>query len=208
MIDPATLDWTKADGLIPAIVQDSASGEVRMLGYMDRGALEATLRDGFVTFFSRSRSALWRKGESSGNLLELVEVRTDCDRDALLVLARARGPTCHTGSESCFGNEAVPGTGFLASLAAMLAERAKADPGQSYTARLVSGGVKRIAQKVGEEGVEVALAAVGGTPDEVTSETADLLYHLSVLLPEAGSSWEEVMVELKRRHASSATASS
>lgn len=208
MIDPATLDWGKAGGLIPAIVQDSSSGEVRMLGYMDRPALEATIRDGFVTFHSRSRGGLWRKGESSGNLLEVTEVRADCDRDALLVLARPLGPTCHTGSASCFGDEGAPGTGFLATLAATLNERGKADPSVSYTASLLAKGVKRIAQKVGEESVEVALAAAAGSADEVTAESADLLYHLSVLLPAAGSSWDDVIDELKRRHASSATASS
>lgn len=208
MIDPATLDWDKVDGLIPAVVQDAASGEVRMLGYVDREALDATLRDGFVTFHSRSRGRLWRKGESSGNVLEVVDVRSDCDRDALLILARPHGPTCHTGAVSCFGNNGSPGTGFLADLARLVGERAGADPAESYTARLLAGGVKRISQKVGEEGVEVALAAVAGDAAEVTAETADLVYHLSVLLQAAGSSWEEVTAELRRRHASSASASS
>jgi phosphoribosyl-ATP pyrophosphohydrolase/phosphoribosyl-AMP cyclohydrolase len=208
MIDPATLDWDKADGLLPAIVQDPATGEVRMLGYMDREALDATLRDGFVTFHSRSRGRLWRKGESSGNVLVVVDVRADCDQDALLILARPHGPTCHTGAASCFGSEGAPGTGFLGELARLVGERAAADPGSSYTARLLAGGVKRVAQKVGEEGVEVALAAVAGDAEEVTAEAADLVYHLSVLLQVAGSSWEEVTAELRRRHASSATASS
>ncbi|WP_118857279.1 bifunctional phosphoribosyl-AMP cyclohydrolase/phosphoribosyl-ATP diphosphatase HisIE [Sphingomonas mesophila] len=208
MIDPATLDWNKSGGLIPAVIQDAASGEVRMVGMMDRAALEATLRDGFVTFFSRSKNRLWRKGESSGNLLDLVDLRTDCDRDSLLVLAQPRGPTCHTGAASCFGEGGAPGTGFLASLAAIVDERTAADPAESYTARLVAAGVKRIAQKFGEEGVEVALAAAGGDAAEVTAEAADLLYHLTVLLRETGSSWAEVTDELRRRHASSATAAS
>ncbi|HXG99957.1 MAG TPA: bifunctional phosphoribosyl-AMP cyclohydrolase/phosphoribosyl-ATP diphosphatase HisIE [Sphingomicrobium sp.] len=208
MIDPGQLNWGKMNGMIPAIVQDAASGEVRMLGYMDRAALDATITEGFVTFYSRSRAGPWRKGETSGNVLDLVEVRVDCDGDALLILASPRGPTCHTGSDSCFGQQGAPGTGFLASLAATLQLRASADPLTSYTAQLALGGVKRIAQKVAEEGVEVALAAVSGDQGELTNEAADLLYHLTVLLPAAGSSWTDVISELKRRQASSATASS
>lgn len=209
MIDPNMLDWAKMGGLIPAIVQDSASGEVRMLGYMDRAALDATIADRLVTFYSRSRGGPWRKGATSGNLLELVEIRADCDRDALLVMARPRGPTCHTGTTSCFGDDGAPGTGFIAQLAATLAERGRADPATSYTARLVGEGIKRIAQKVGEEGVEVALAAVAGDSAELTSEAADLVYHLTVLIDAAGSSWDAVVTELKQRQpASSATASS
>lgn len=208
MIDPDQLDWAKMGGLIPAIVQDFASGEVRMLGHMDRAAVDATIADRLVTFHSRSRDASWRKGETSGNLLDLVDIRTDCDQDALLILVAPRGPTCHRGSDSCFGDDGVPGTGFIASLAATIARRASADPSTSYTAKLVASGVKRIAQKVGEEGVEVALAAASGNGAELTSEAADLIYHLAVLLPAAGSSWKDVIAELKRRHASSATASS
>ncbi len=209
MIDPNLIDWAKMDGLVPAIVQDAASGEVRMLGYMDRAALEATLRDGLVTFYSRSRGGPWRKGESSGNVLRLVEIRMDCDRDALLILASPVGPTCHKGSPSCFGDDGAPGIGFVATLAATIAQRAAADPESSYTARLIAQGVKRIAQKVGEEGVEVALAATSGDADELTAEAADLVYHLTVLLEASETSWPAVIDELKRRHApSSATASS
>ena len=209
MIDPDQLDWAKMDGLVPAIVQHAATGEVRMLGYMDRAALDATIADRLVTFHSRSRGGPWRKGETSGNLLDLVDIRLDCDRDALLVLATPRGPTCHTGSESCFGDEGAPGVGFIATLAATVAERAAADPATSYTARLIGEGTKRLAQKVGEEGVEVALAAMAGDADELTSEAADLVYHLTVLLEASDTSWDKVIDELKRRHsASSATASS
>ena len=209
MIDPDTLDWAKMDGLIPAIVQDAGSGEVRMLGYMDPAALAATLRDRLVTFHSRSRGGLWRKGESSGNLLKLVDIKLDCDHDALLVLANPVGPTCHTGSASCFGDDGAPGTGFVATLAATIGHRAAADPSSSYTARLMAQGVKRIAQKVGEEGVEVALAATSGDAAELGAEAADLVYHLTVLLEASDSSWEAVIGELKQRHAaSSATASS
>jgi phosphoribosyl-ATP pyrophosphohydrolase/phosphoribosyl-AMP cyclohydrolase len=208
MIDPDALDWEKMDGLIPAIVQHAGSGEVRMLGYMDRAALQATIADKLVTFHSRSRGGPWRKGETSGNLLDLVDIRLDCDKDALLVLALPRGPTCHTGSDSCFGGGGAPGTGFIATLADTVASRAAADPQTSYTARLISEGMKRLAQKVGEEGVEVALAATAGDPTELTSEAADLVYHLTVLLEASDSSWGEVIAELERRHsASSRTAS-
>ena len=209
MIDPDTLDWVKMDGLIPAIVQHAATGEVRMLGYMDRAALDATIADRLVTFYSRSRGKPWRKGETSGNLLDLVDIRCDCDRDALLVLATPRGPTCHTGTSSCFGDDGAPGIGFIATLADTVATRAAADPETSYTARLISEGMKRLAQKVGEEGVEVALAAVAGDAAELTSEAADLVYHLTVLLEASDTNWAAVIDGLKRRHsASSATASS
>ncbi len=206
MIDPATLDWAKMGGLIPAIVQHADSGEVRMLGYMDRSALEATIRDQLVTFYSRSRGGKWRKGETSGNLLDLVDIRADCDSDALLVTARPRGPTCHTGTASCFGEDAAP---FLTALARTIADRSGADRASSYTARLFDEGIKRIAQKVGEEGVETALAAVAGDKVEIESEAADLVYHLLVLLEASGSSLDAVTAELRRRHpASNATASS
>ena len=209
MIDPDTLDWAKMEGLIPAIVQDAASGEVRMLGYMDRAALDATIADKLVTFHSRSREKPWRKGETSGNLLDLVDIKADCDGDALLVLATPRGPTCHTGTTSCFGADGPPGIGFLVILANLLKQRASADPATSYTARLIGQGIKRLAQKVGEEGVEVALAATAGDAAELTSEAADLVYHLTLLLEASDTSWDAVIAELRRRHAASnATASS
>ncbi len=209
MIDPDTLDWTKMDGLIPAIAQDAATGEVRMLGYCNRDALEATLATKTVTFFSRSRGALWVKGATSGNRLELVDARGDCDQDAILLIVRPLGPTCHTGTDSCFGAEGPPGAGFIAALGRTIADRATADPADSYTARLLALGIKRIAQKVGEEGVETALAAVAGDRAELESEAADLVYHLLVLLEASGSSLDQVVAELRRRHApSSATVSS
>lgn len=209
MIDPDALDWDKMGGLIPAVVQDHVTGQVRMLGYMDRAALASTLERGVVTFYSRSRQRLWTKGESSGNSLSLIAVHADCDADSLLILATPKGPTCHLGSLSCFGDEALPQAAFLDRLEHIQAERSSADPVHSYTARLLAGGVKRIAQKVGEEGVETALAAVAGEPAELTSEAADLLYHLLLLLRARGSSLEQVMAELQRRHSDSkATASS
>ena len=200
MIDVGTLDWVKMDGLIPAIVQDAASGEVRMLGYMDRAALEATIADKLVTFHSRSRGGPWRKGETSGNLLEVVGIRMDCDRDALLILANPRGPTCHTGSDSCFGDDGAPGVGFIGSLEQVVAARAGADPATSYTAKLLAEGPARAAQKVGEEGVETALAGRCGDDAELTSEAADLVYHLTVLLKARGLVWADIVAELKKRH--------
>jgi phosphoribosyl-ATP pyrophosphohydrolase/phosphoribosyl-AMP cyclohydrolase len=200
MIDVGTLDWDKMDGLIPAIVQDAASGEVRMLGYMDRAALDATIADKLVTFHSRSRGGPWRKGETSGNLLDVVDIRKDCDRDALLILATPRGPTCHTGSDSCFGDDGAPGLGFIGSLERTIASRVGVDPATSYTAKLLAEGPARAAQKVGEEGVETALAGRCGDDAELTSEAADLVYHLTVLLKARGLVWADIVAELKKRH--------
>lgn len=176
--------------LTPAIVQDADTGRVLMLGWMDDTALAATRESGFVTFFSRSRQRLWRKGETSGNTLKVVEVRTDCDGDALLVRARPAGPTCHLGTESCFGDD-VPG-GVLDALAATIAARAGAPPAESHTARMLAAGVARIAQKVGEEAVETALAAVGEDDDALVGETADLVYHLLLLLHARGLHFDAV----------------
>ncbi|MBW0143986.1 bifunctional phosphoribosyl-AMP cyclohydrolase/phosphoribosyl-ATP diphosphatase HisIE [Sphingomicrobium clamense] len=194
------LAWDKMDGLLPAIVQDAASGEVRMLGYMSRDALAATLDTGKVTFFSRSNQALWVKGETSGNTLDLVSVATDCDDDALLVVARPAGPTCHKGMRSCFGEDVITGTGFIGQLERIVSARASSDPDDSYTARLMERGIKRIAQKVGEEGVEAALAATAGDKHEVASEVADLVYHLTVLLKASDTDWQAVIDVLKERH--------
>lgn len=182
-LESEALDWDKADGLLPAVVQDAATLQVLMLGYMDRAALAATLETGLVTFFSRSRKRLWTKGETSGNALELVGIRTDCDADALLVLARPRGPTCHLVRDSCF-----PGApaSELAALDNLIAGRQANRPPESYTTRLLEQGVQRIAQKVGEEGVETALAAVAGDDAQLLGEAADLAYHLLVLLRARG----------------------
>lgn len=194
------LDWAKGDGLLPAIVQDADDGRVLMLGYMNAEALEKTRRSGRVTFFSRSRERLWTKGETSGNHFKLVDILPDCDRDTLLVLARPAGPACHTGTDTCFGDMRIPRVGFLASLERTIGERAGADPKESYTARLLAEGRKRCAQKVGEEGVEVALAAGAGERDELVSESADLLYHLLVCLRSADADLESVLETLIRRH--------
>lgn len=182
-MDIDNLDWNKDGGLLPAVVQDAANLRVLMLGYMDRAALAATLDKQLVTFFSRSKDRLWTKGETSGHVLELVSIRADCDADALLVLARPRGPTCHLQRGSCFAD--APG-GALASLDALVATREAERPEGSYTTRLFEGGVRRIAQKVGEEGVETALAAVAEDDAALLGEAADLVYHLLVLLRARG----------------------
>ncbi len=201
-MNPTALDWEKTDGLIPAIVQDAFDGRVLMQGYMNREALAATLESGRVTFFSRSRGQLWRKGETSGNELELVDITADCDADCLLVRARPTGPVCHLGSATCFDAEGSvsPAITFLAELERVIAERDRVRPEDSYTVRLLEAGCKRIAQKVGEEGVETALAAVAGEDEEVLNEAADLLYHLLVLLRSRGLPLASVVATLKARH--------
>ncbi|MGZ8348369.1 MAG: bifunctional phosphoribosyl-AMP cyclohydrolase/phosphoribosyl-ATP diphosphatase HisIE, partial [Allosphingosinicella sp.] len=146
------LAWDKMDGMLPAIVQDAATLQLLMLGYMNREALEATLKDGFATFHSRSKGRLWRKGETSGNSLAIISVHADCDQDALLVLAEPAGPTCHLGTAGCFSEDSAPGLGWLGQLARIVRERSEADPAESYTAKLLAEGPLRIAQKVGEEG--------------------------------------------------------
>ncbi len=199
--DLPALAWDKMDGLLPAIVQDADTGQVLMLGYMNREALERSLESGFVTFFSRSKGRLWSKGEASGNHLALRSVHGDCDEDALLVRAIPAGPTCHLGTTSCFIEDGPSGVGWLAQLARIVEQRAVANPETSYTARLIAKGPVRIAQKIGEEGVEVALAGAVGDRAGCISETADLLYHLSVLMKARGFGWEDVAEELERRHA-------
>ena len=200
-IDFSRLDWTKGDGLLPAIVQHVQTGEVLMLGYMNAEALDVTQRTGHVTFFSRSKQRLWTKGESSGHVLALQSIRVDCDADTLLVQALPHGPTCHTGTSSCFGDEVRPPLGFLAELDALVAQRHAERPEGSYTTRLFEGGVRRIAQKVGEEGVETALAGVAQGDEELLGEAADLLFHLSVLLRARGLSLTDVAAVLAKRHA-------
>ncbi|MEF3081203.1 bifunctional phosphoribosyl-AMP cyclohydrolase/phosphoribosyl-ATP diphosphatase HisIE [Luteimonas sp. SMYT11W] len=187
--DVDTLDWSKGDGLLPAVVQDAATLRVLMLGYMDRAAFAETLRRGEVTFFSRSKNRLWTKGEQSGHTLELVSMEADCDADTLLVLATPRGPTCHLQRPSCFPTAPA---GVLAELDALIETRERERPEGSYTTRLFDGGVRRIAQKVGEEGVETALAALVQTDEELLGEGADLLYHLIVLLRARGLSLADV----------------
>jgi phosphoribosyl-ATP pyrophosphohydrolase/phosphoribosyl-AMP cyclohydrolase len=203
--DIGRLDWDKSDGLLPAIVQDAATGRVLMLGFMNREALRETLASGRVTFYSRSRATLWTKGETSGHFLELVEASTDCDRDTVLVLARPAGPVCHEGTPTCFPAAGETETGrlwFLQRLEEIIAERITGRPEGSYTARLFAQGPARIAQKVGEEGVELALAAVGDEDAKVVGEAADLLYHVMILLKQRGLTLADIAAELELRHAS------
>ncbi|RLT21188.1 MAG: bifunctional phosphoribosyl-AMP cyclohydrolase/phosphoribosyl-ATP diphosphatase HisIE [Chloroflexi bacterium] len=197
-----------ANGLIPAIVQHAHSGEVLMLGYMNADALAQTQASGNVTFFSRSRQQLWVKGETSGNFLRFVEVRRDCDSDALLVLALPIGPTCHTGTPSCFAwqidgqtsDQRVPPLSMLGRLSDLVVARKQQMPEGSYTTKLFTGGVDRIGKKIGEEAAEMIIAAKNNSDAELTWETADFLYHALVLLTNQGVSLDMIMAELARRH--------
>ena len=201
--DLNTVDWDKMEGLVPAIVQDAFDGRVLMQAYMNREALASTLDNGQVTFWSRSRDELWTKGETSGNTLQLVEVHSDCDNDCLLVLVVPAGPACHRDTETCFDSGThvtAPGLSFLAELERVIACRYEDRPEDSYTTKLFDAGIKRIAQKVGEEGVETALAAVTGDGEELRNESADLLYHLIVLLRACGLTLADISATLKSRH--------
>ena len=195
-----SLSWDKMDGLLPVVVQDARTLQVLMLGYMNREALARTLESGFVTFHSRSKGRLWMKGETSGNRLAVRTVHSDCDSDALLIEAVPEGPTCHLGTTSCFSEAGPSGVGWLAKLAGIVEQRASAGASESYTAKLLAEGPIRIAQKIGEEGVEVALAGATGDTAQCVSETADLLYHLTVLMQARGFTWDEVAAELAARH--------
>nr|WP_136252125.1 bifunctional phosphoribosyl-AMP cyclohydrolase/phosphoribosyl-ATP diphosphatase HisIE [Ningiella ruwaisensis] len=195
-----TLAWEKGDGLLPCIVQDARSGVVLMQGFMDEAALTKTLDTRFVTFFSRSKQRLWTKGESSGHTLELVDISADCDVDSILALATANGPTCHKGTTSCYNDAAYSDFSFIAELENVLSGRKGGNPEESYTAFLYDKGIKRIAQKVGEEGVEAALAAAVKDKEELKNESADLLYHLIVLLQASDLSLKDVIHVLKARH--------
>lgn len=197
------LEWRKMDGLLPAIVQDVFDGRVLMQAYMNPEALAHSLENGIVTFWSRSREALWTKGETSGNTLKLVEIHSDCDNDCLLVTAIPAGPACHRNTDTCFdsdGSKVVPGLAFLSGLDKLIAERDRDRPEDSYTTQLFASGIKRIAQKVGEEGVETALAAAAGSPEELANESADLLFHLMVLLRASGIGLDDVIRVLESRH--------
>ena len=200
--DFSRLDWAKSDGLLPAIVQHWWSGEVLMLGFMNAEALAQTQASGKVTFYSRSKQRLWTKGESSGYVLALKSIRIDCDADTLLVQAEPRGPSCHLGTSSCFGDSADvrPPLGFLAELDALVSQRHAERPEGSYTTKLFDGGMRRMAQKVGEEGVETALAAVAQNDTELLGEAADLIFHLTVVLHARGLSLSDVATLLAQRH--------
>jgi phosphoribosyl-ATP pyrophosphohydrolase/phosphoribosyl-AMP cyclohydrolase len=199
-LDTKQLDWAKGDGLLPAVVQHWRSGAVLMLGYMNADALAQTQQTGKVTFFSRSKQRLWTKGETSGHFLLLKSLRGDCDNDTILIQAEPIGPTCHKGTQSCFGDGAEPPLAFLAELDALVAQRERERPAGSYTTKLFEGGIRRIAQKVGEEGVETALAAVAQDEAALRSESADLIFHLLVLLRARGVEFADVVEELRARH--------
>jgi phosphoribosyl-ATP pyrophosphohydrolase/phosphoribosyl-AMP cyclohydrolase len=194
------IDWKKADGLVPAIVQHAEDGQVLMLGYMNRDALMATLESGYVTFYSRSKKRLWMKGESSGNRLAFVDGAMDCDGDTLLVGVRPAGPACHTGARTCFGDSLPKGAGFLAALDELVRDRRAEMPEGSYTTSLFDAGKARIAQKVGEEGVELALARMKDDPAEIANEAADLMYHMLVLLADCDMQLDDVITILANRH--------
>ena len=195
----AQLDWVKTEGMMPAVIQHAVSGEVLMHGYMNQEALAKTLTTGKVTFWSRTKQRLWTKGETSENFLQVVSITPDCDNDTLLILADPVGPTCHQGTSSCF-SPAAPEWVFLYQLEQLLADRKNADPSSSYTASLYASGTKRIAQKVGEEGVETALAATVHDREELTNEASDLIYHLLVLLQDQDLDLTAIIANLRKRH--------
>jgi len=193
------LNFDKMNGLIPAIIQDAESGNVLMTGFMDREALDLTINTKQVTFFSRTKKRLWKKRESSGNILDVVSVHSDCDNDSILILAHPRGPVCHTGKRTCFSPETQFPAGTLDRLSAIVQTRKKEMPENSYTARLFREGIARIAQKVGEEGVELAIAAQYQDRRRITEETADLFYHILVLLAEKQIDLASIFYELEGR---------
>jgi phosphoribosyl-ATP pyrophosphohydrolase/phosphoribosyl-AMP cyclohydrolase len=202
-VDFASIDFAKGSGLVPAIVQDADTGAVLMMAYMNREALEQTIARKRAVFFSRSKQRLWEKGETSGHSLEVLDITIDCDNDTLLVSARPRGPACHNGTLTCFGDEprsAATGIAFLAKLEGVIAQRAMEKPDASYTAKLLAKGINKVAQKVGEEGVETALAGASESDDKLVEESADLLFHLLVLLRARGISLGSVIQKLESRH--------
>jgi phosphoribosyl-AMP cyclohydrolase / phosphoribosyl-ATP pyrophosphohydrolase len=197
--DFSQLDWTKMNNLLPAIAQDYRTAEVLMLGYMNPAALAQTLANGMVTFYSRSQQKLWVKGETSGNYLKLIKIVSDCDHDSLLLLVEPMGPTCHQGTTSCFAANDIRHGGYLAVLENIIDKRLQELPTNSYTVSLVNSGINRIAQKVGEEAVEVAIAAVSDNNTDIINETADLLYHLLVLLHAKDIQLDNILAEIHRR---------
>jgi len=203
MIDIDTLDFDKGDGLIPAIIQDAESYQVLMLGYMDKEALQKTLEEERVTFYSRSRERLWTKGETSGNHLDLVDMQKDCDNDTLLVLVHPQGPTCHTGEQSCFHQKEFKSNNklsFLDDLEELIISRKKERPEDSYTTHLFDKGLDKITQKVGEEAVETVIASKNKNKKKFIGEVADLIYHLMVLLVEKGIPLQKIVKKLTKRH--------
>ncbi|WP_421791828.1 bifunctional phosphoribosyl-AMP cyclohydrolase/phosphoribosyl-ATP diphosphatase HisIE [Hyphobacterium sp.] len=200
MIDVRAIDFEKGGGLVPAIIQHVRTGQVLMLGYMNAEAVERTIRDNLVTFYSRSKNRLWTKGETSGNHLQLDSIQIDCDRDTILVKAHPQGPVCHLGEPTCFAEDVPPPLSFLAQLELIIDQRREADPDESYVAGLLAKPISKIAQKVGEEGVETALAAVGEDNEDLKNEAADLVFHLQLMLRARGLSLGDVVETLAGRH--------
>lgn len=197
--EPEELDWKKGGGLLPAVVQEARTGRVLMLAYMDPEAFRRTVAEGVAVFFSRSRGSLWRKGDTSGNVLRVLSVAKDCDGDTLLLSVEAAGPACHEGSETCFKDDKGPAVSFLAELDKLVEGRALNPPPGSYTAKLLADNGRLASKKVGEEAVELALAAQTETDERVVSEAADLLYHSLVLLRTRGLGLDAVAGELQKR---------
>ncbi len=195
-----TIDFTKLNGLVPAVIQDAATDRVLMVGFMNEEALTATRDKGLVTFYSRTRNQLWTKGETSNNFLRVKDILVDCDGDTLLIKALPDGPTCHTGADTCFDERNDESLNFLQALEALIESRRDADPGSSYTAKLLSSDIKRVAKKVGEEGVEVAIEATNPDQERFLDECADLIYHLQVLLAHRNLKLADVAQVLRSRH--------
>lgn len=201
IFNASNLDWEKVNGLLPVIIQDNQSGQVLMLGYMNQESLRITCQTAEVTFYSRTKKRLWKKGETSGQILQVIQILSDCDNDSLLILTKIKGPCCHMGESSCFGKNSSAVFSVLFFLERLILSRYQERPAQHYTTQLFEQGIKRIAQKLGEEGVELALAASAGDQNETLSEAADLLYHLLVLLVAKQIPLAEVYRCLQQRQA-------
>ena len=202
LLDASTLAFDKQNGLLPAIVQDATTHKILMLGYMNAEALEKTQHEGIVTFFSRSKSRLWTKGETSKNFLHVVDILVDCDNDTLLIKARPDGPTCHTGAETCFNEPNVaPNDAFLHELEAIILDRKRNPTPDSYTSKLFERGINKIAQKVGEEAVEIVIEAKDSNDELFKGEAADLMFHFLVLLAAKNIALDDVLAVLRERHA-------
>lgn len=194
-----SLNFDKMNGLVPAVVVDKSNGQVLMVGFMNKEAVEKTINSKLVTFFSRTKNALWTKGETSGNFLKLAEIKTDCDNDTLLIYAEPKGNTCHTGNYSCFGIPNITSINFLNDLFRLIKDRKKTLPENSYTTKLFESGTNRIIQKVGEEAIETVIAAKNRDKKEILNETSDLIYHLFVMLAEQDIEFSEVVQTLEQR---------
>jgi phosphoribosyl-AMP cyclohydrolase / phosphoribosyl-ATP pyrophosphohydrolase len=194
------LDFSKLNGLIPAVIQDESSNKVLMLGFMNEEALKKTKESGLVTFYSRTRKRLWTKGEESGNFLHVKEIISDCDQDSLLIKARPEGPVCHTGQDTCFNESNKKGISFLSELQELIHQRKRDLPENSYTSKLFKSGINKIAQKVGEEAVELIIEAKDENDELLLNEAADLTYHLLVLLSARNKDIQDVVEILEERH--------